>query len=131
MDIIKRILESFQGTLPADSKTAAAISRNADPAEISSIATSEGLHDLAGALFEALEEGGADNEKLDTSARVLPAVAERLREMRQRLPDDSETAGLIDAGASIEEISEAAQAEGLTSFATMLFEAEQETPDKP
>jgi hypothetical protein len=32
---------------------------------------------------------------------------------------------MIDRGASIEEISEAAQQEGLTSLATMLFEAEQ------
>lgn len=56
MDIIKRILESFQDILPNDSKTAAAISRNAGPAEISTLATSEGLHALAGALFEAEQE---------------------------------------------------------------------------
>lgn len=58
MDIIKQILDSFSGTLPTDSKTAAAIARNASPEEISTCASEEGLHALAGALFEAGEEGG-------------------------------------------------------------------------
>ncbi len=46
MDIIKQILDSFSGTLPNDSKTAAAIARNASPEEISACATEEGLHAL-------------------------------------------------------------------------------------
>jgi len=49
MDIIKQILESFSGTLPKDSETAAAISRGAGPEEIAACATAEGLHALAGA----------------------------------------------------------------------------------
>lgn len=126
MDIIKKILESFSGTLPTDSKTAAAIARNASPAEISSCATEEGLHALAGALFEACEEGGPGNAGLDSSARVGEALTERLREFRQEMPADCATARLIDAGASLEEISEAAQKEGLSSLTSLLFEAEQE-----
>jgi len=130
MDIIKQILESFSGTLPNDSKTAAAIARNAPPEEISACATEEGLHALAGALFEACEEGGSDNAALDSDSHVDSALISRLQEFRQALPPGCETAKLIDAGARIEEIAEAAQKEGLTSLATMLFEEEQEQ-DKP
>jgi hypothetical protein len=126
MDIIKQILESFSGTLPNDSKTAAAIARNAPPEEISACATEEGLHALAGALFEAGEEGGSANAALDGDSHVDSALTSRLQELRNQLPPACETARLIDAGARIEEISESAQKEGLTSFATMLFEAEQE-----
>lgn len=126
MDIIKQILESFSGTLPTDSKTAAAIARNANPAEISSCATEEGLHALAGALFDACEEGGRGNAVLDSSAHVSEALTERLREYREEMPADCATARLIDAEASLEEISEAAQNEGLSSLTSLLFEAEQE-----
>jgi hypothetical protein len=126
MEIIKQIIESARGTLPQGSRTAAAIERQASVEEISTCAAEEGLHSFAGALFEACEQGGADDETLDGSAKVLGAVGERLLEFRHELPGDCETARLIDAGASLEEISEAAQHEGLTSLATLLFEAEQE-----
>ncbi len=128
MELIKQILASFEGTLPNNSKTAAAIARGASPEEISACATEEGLHALAGALFEACEEGVTDESgaRLDNSPRVAGAVVERIKEFRQQLPPGCETARLIDAGASLEEISEAAQKEGLTSLASMLFEAEQE-----
>ena len=125
MELIKQILASFQGTLPNDSKTAAAIARGAPPEEISACATGEGLHALAGALFEACEEGSEDGH-LDSSARITGALAERLKEFRQELPPSCETARLIDAGASLEEISEAAEKEGLNALASMVFEAEQE-----
>ena len=125
MDLIKQILASFEGTRPTDSKTAAAIARGAGPEEISACATEEGLHALAGALFEACEEGGEDAH-LDGSARVTGALAERLKEFRQGLPPTCETARLIDAGARLEEISAAAEKEGLNALASMLFEAEQE-----
>ncbi len=126
MDIIKQILESFNGTFPTDSKTAAAIARNAPPEEISACATEEGLHALAGALFEAGEEGGRANADLDSDSHVASALTTRIQEFRRDLPPTCETAKLIDARARIEEISAAAQKEGLTSLATMLFEAEQE-----
>ena len=126
MDIIKQILESFSRTLPNDSKTAAAIARNAPPEEISACATEEGLHALAGALFEAGEEGGSNNAALDSDSHVSDVLVARLQEFRRELPTDCETSRLIDAGARLEEISEAAQKEGLTSLASMLFEAEQE-----
>jgi hypothetical protein len=125
MDLIKQILASFEGTLPNDSKTAAAIARGAGPEEISACATEEGMHALAGALFEACEEG-SDDGHLDGSARVTGALGERLKEFRQGLPPACETARLIDAGAGLEEISEAAEKEGLNALASMLFEAEQE-----
>ena len=127
MELIKQILASFADTLPNDSKTAAAIARGAGPEEISACASEEGLHALAGALFEASQEdGGQAGLPTDSTARVTGAVAARLREFRQQLPASCETARLIDGGASLEEISEAAQKEGLSSLATMLFEAEQE-----
>lgn len=63
---------------------------------------------------------------LDPSGLVEGELAARLKEFRQQLPAGCETAKLIDSGARLEEISEAAQKEGLTSLATMLFEAEQE-----
>ena len=126
MDIIKQILESFSNTLPTDSKTAAAIARNAPPEEISACATEEGLHALAGALFEACEEGGSANAGLDSDFHVAPVIPSRLQEFRKNLPPACETAKLIDGGAPIEDISAAAQREGLTSLATLLFEAEQE-----
>lgn len=127
--IIKQILVSFSGTLPSGSNTAAATARNADPEEISRCATEEGLHALAGPLFGACEQGGKDNVTLDSSARVSEVLPERLQEFRHQLPTDCETARLIDAGARLEEISEAAQQEGLNSLLSMLFEAEQEQND--
>jgi hypothetical protein len=126
MDIIKQILESFSSTLPTDSRTAAAIARNAPPEEISACATEEGLHALAGALFEAGEEGGSANASLDSDSHVANMITSRVQEFRRDLPPACETAQLIDRGAPIEEISAAAQREGLTSLATMLFEAAQE-----
>jgi len=126
MDIIRQILDSFSGTLPRNSKTAAAIARNATPAEISNCASDEGLHALAGALFEACEEGGENDARLDTAANVSPMLNERLREFRKELPSNSETSRLIDAGARLEDISAAAAKDGLTSLVSMLFEAEQE-----
>ena len=125
MELIKQILASFEGTLPNDSKTAAAIARGASPEEISACATEEGLHALAGALFEACEEGSEDTH-LDNSAQVTGALAERIKEFRQGLPPGCETARLIDARAGLEEISEAAEKEGLNALTSMLFEAEQE-----
>jgi len=89
-------------------------------------ATEEGLHALAGALFEAGEEGGSANADLDSDPHVASALTTRIQEFRRDLPPTCETAKLIDARARIEEISAAAQKEGLTSLATMLFEAEQE-----
>jgi len=125
MDAIQQILSSFRSALPNGSKTAAAIDRGAPPEEISVCATEEGLHALAGALFEACEQGLDAGPGADLDVSVGEAVAARLKEFRQQLPASSETAQMIDRGASIEEISEAAQQEGLTSLATMLFEAEQ------
>lgn len=126
MEIIKQILSNYSDTLPTDSKTAAAIARGAAPEEIAASASAEGLHALAGALFEALEEQNATGSAGESDNSVLGALDSRLREFRSQLPADSQTARAIDRGARLEEISEAAQAEGLTSLAAMLMEAEQE-----
>ena len=49
-----------------------------------------------------------------------------LRTFRDDLPHHSQTAAAIDRGASLEEISELAEEEGLHKLASVLFEAEQE-----
>lgn len=124
MDIFKQILASFEGNIPNDSKTAAAIARGAAPEEISECAAEEGLNSLASALF-----GASQNEAATTSDTIGiddAALAERLQEFRHNLPPSCEAARLIDAGAPLEEISEAAQKEGLSSLVALLVEAEQE-----
>lgn len=123
MELFKQILASFEGSIPNDSQTFAAIARGAGPEEVSACATSEGLHALAAALFEACEEGLAQD---DAQRPLSEVVASRLQEFRQQLPPDCRTAQLIDAKASLEEISEAAESEGLHSLAAMLMEVEQE-----
>lgn len=124
MGIVKQILASFEGSIPSDSKTAAAIARNATPEEISEYAAEEGLHALASALFEASQNEQATPS--DTVGIDDATLAERLQEFRRGLPPGCEAARLIDAGASLEEISEAAQKEGLTSLVALLVEVEQE-----
>ena len=123
------ILQSFRSDLPKDSRTAQAIDAGAGIEEISACATAEGLHALAGALFELLEEGGlqGDGGRAATSgAPVVEGLENRIREFRKQLPSGSKTAAKIDQSASLEEISECAEEEGLFSFAAMLAEAEQE-----
>ena len=124
MDVIKQVLSSFAGSIPSDTRTAAAIARGASPEEISECAAEEGLNALAAALFEACQ----NEPRLDADSPGISdiSLAERLKEFRQNLPAGCETVRLIDAGARLEEISEAAQQEGLTSLVAMLVEAEQE-----
>lgn len=124
MDIIKQILGSFEGSIPSDSKTAAAIRHGATPEEISECAAEEGLNALAAALFEASQNEQAASS--DTPGIGDSVLAERLRELRNGLSSSCEVARLIDAGASLEEISAAAQKEGLFSLVALLVEAEQE-----
>ena len=76
--------------------------------------------------FDIIGGGRRDLRPVRFHFVVLGALDSRLREFRGQLPDDSETARAIDRGARLEEISEAAQREGLTSLAAMLMEAEQE-----
>ncbi|QQS54727.1 MAG: hypothetical protein IPM89_02415 [Candidatus Competibacteraceae bacterium] len=53
-------------------------------------------------------------------------IAQLLQSCRSDLPDGSRTAAAIDRNASLEEISELAEGEGLHKLASVLFEAEQE-----
>ena len=53
-------------------------------------------------------------------------IDQMLQSFRSDLPRASKTAAAIDRGASLEEISELAEEEGLHKIATVLFEAEQE-----
>ena len=53
-------------------------------------------------------------------------ITEILQSFREDLPDHSKTATAIDQGASLADISNHAQAEGLHEIATVLFEALQE-----
>ncbi|NLF52801.1 MAG: hypothetical protein GX576_00080 [Thauera phenolivorans] len=126
MEMIQQILSNFRDTLPTNSKTAEAIARGASAEEIATSASAEGLHALSGALFEALEQQNATGSPGESDNSVLGALSTRLRDFRGQLPDDSATAQAIDRGAPLEEISEAAQQEGLSSLAAMLMEAEQE-----
>jgi hypothetical protein len=130
----KDILQSFRSDMPKDSKTARAIDAGADIEEISACASSEGLHALAGALFGLLEEGGLQSgggQAGASSTPVLEGLGNRIREFRKQLPNGSKTAAKIDQKATLEEISECAEEEGLFSFAAMLAEAEQEFLGKP
>lgn len=53
-------------------------------------------------------------------------IDQMLQSCRDDLPHHSKTAAAIDRGASLEEISELAEEEGLHKLASVLFEAEQE-----
>ncbi|MBZ4193981.1 MAG: hypothetical protein LAE24_06700 [Candidatus Contendobacter sp.] len=129
MKNIDHLLRSFRGDLPDNCRTAAAIDRCARLEEISELAEEEGFHQLASVLFEAeqeaLREGSAIAE--DPAA----ATDAFIRTIRQELPDGSKTAAAIDRGATWEEISELAEAEGLHQLASALFEAEQEQLRSP
>jgi len=120
MDTIKRIIEETKGSIPTNSRTAMAIRNNCRPETIAAFAVQDGLQSLAASLFSALEvgEGKAENP--------LACVRSRLIELQSTLPTNCQTAQLIAAGARLEEISEAAEEEGLVSVAAMLAEAEQE-----
>lgn len=120
MDTIKRIIDEAVGSIPSHSKTALAINAGLYPEKIASIATSEGLHEIAGAIFEAIQVGEAP------SSNALDIVRGRLLEFRKDLPASSQTAVLIDAGAPLDLISENAEEEGLFSLVAMLVEARQE-----
>ena len=120
---IDQVLASYRRDLPAGCKTAEAIDRGASLAEISEYAEQEGIHQLAAVLFEAEQE--ALEGDIDQPADWPQGVAEQIRAFRARLPADSSTARAIDRRASWEEISEAAEAEGVHTLAAMLFEAQQ------
>ena len=120
MDPVKRIIEESVGLIPQNSQTAMAIRHKCSPEMIATFAVKDGLQGLAASLFSALEVGEGKPEK------PLACVRSRLIEAYQGLPPNSEVAKLIASGARLEEISEAAECEGLTSIAAMLAEAEQE-----
>ena len=120
MDAVKRIIDEAKGAIPATSRTAIAIKNNCSPESIAAFAVRDGLQSLAASLFSALEVGEGAVEK------PLACVRTRLIEMCQDLPPHCQTAKLIASAARLEEISEAATQEGLTSIAAMLAEAEQE-----
>lgn len=120
MDTIKRIIDEAKGSVPIHSRTAMAIRNNCAPEGIAAFAVKDGLNALAASIFTALEVGDGAAEQ------PLACVRSRLVEAHQDLPPDSATARLIAAGARLEEISEAAQADGLYALVAMLVEAEQE-----
>jgi len=120
MDTIKRIIDEAKGSVPTHSRTAMAIRNNCAPEGIATFAVKDGLNALAASIFMALEVGDGTDKK------SLACVRTRLVEAYQDLPLDSATAKLIAHGARLEEISEAAQADGLNGLVAMLLEAEQE-----
>ncbi|BBU67883.1 hypothetical protein [Fluviibacter phosphoraccumulans] len=120
MDPVQRIIDETKGSIPLDSLTAIAIRNHCSAEVVASFAVRDGLQVLAASLFAALEVGESEGEK------PLACVRSRLVEMYQDLPPKCQTAVLIASGARLEEISEAAESEGLISIAAMLAEAEQE-----
>ena len=120
MDPVKRIIEESKGSIPTNSRTAMAIRNNCGAEAVAAFAVQDGLQTLAASLFTALEVGESKAEN------PLACVRTRLIELQSMLPSTCQTAKLISAGARLEEISEAAEEEGLVSIAAMLAEAEQE-----
>ena len=124
MKNIGQMLRSFRNDLPNNSRTAAAIDRDASLEEISELAEEEGLHQIASVLFEAEQEALRDgSDVVEDSAKATETF---IHEARKDLPESSRTAAAIDRGASWEEISELAEEEGLHQIASVLFESEQE-----
>ena len=129
MDQLAQILEGFHGSIPNDSRTAAAIARGAGPEEIGVCATADGLHGLAAALFDA-ELVHEFDEPPSPEESLTDQIVGILQNVREKLPPDCETARLINSGASLEEISQSAEREGLAALTAVLFEAEQEREHK-
>lgn len=121
---IKNVLQTFRRDLPNDSQTAQAIDRGASLGEISECAEQDGVHQLSAILFEAQQEDSQDRH--DSPLSLEAVVRERLTTFRTDLPDSSRTAKAIDSDASLGEITEAAEAEGLHELAAILFEAQQQ-----
>ena len=127
MDVLQGIISTFRHTIPANSETAKAIDHGESVEAICACATSEGLHDFASALFAAdVEEVQNDGGPIDADETLLENIEKVLAEYEHRLPPNCETARLIKAGAQLELISQAAEAEGLQDLVAILFEAEQE-----
>lgn len=120
MDAVKRILDEAKGSIPSNSLTAIAIANGCSPEDVAAFAVKDGLQSLASSLFSAIEVGTGKSEK------PLACVRSRLVEIYGDLPPNCQTAKLIASAARLEEISEAAEEEGLVSVAAMLAEAEQE-----
>ena len=120
MDPVKRIIDEAKGAIPLNSLTAIAIRSGCSAEDVASFAVKDGLQAFAASLFSALEVGESKPEK------PMACVRARLIEVYHDLPPKSQTAILIASAARLEEISEAAESEGLISIAAMLAEAEQE-----
>ena len=118
------ILQSFREDLPDRSQTAIAIDGGASLVDIANHAQAEGLHEIATVLFEAQQETLRDNPEATTDPTV--ATQAFIQDFRTRLPHGSQTAAAIDRGASWEEISACAEAEGVHQFAAALLNPEQE-----
>ena len=128
MKNLTAILQAFRTDLPNSSLTAQAIDRGALLNEITQAAATERIHQLAAILFEAEQEETQDNPDKEVDLETL--INKQILQLRAKLPDGSRTAKAIDRGATLEEISESAQEEGLSNLAATLFEAEQEKGGK-
>jgi len=127
MDVLQHIIETWRPMIPRDCATARAIDRQAPVEEICAAATSDGLTDFAAALFSAeVEVVQTGHDPIERDESLLDSIGQALADYESRLPHDSQTARLIRAGARLELISEAAEAEGFGDLAAVLFEAEQE-----
>lgn len=127
MDVLQQIISTYRHMIPTDCATARAIDRGASVEEICASATSDGLHDFAGALFSAeVEVVQTDQGPIEADETLLDNIDHVLADYEHRLPPNCETVRLIKSGAQLSLISEAAEAEGLHDLVAVLFEAEQE-----
>ena len=131
MDVLEQIVSTYRHIIPKDCETARAIERGASVEEICACATRDGLNDFASALFSAdVEVAHDDQGRIASDETLLDDIDSVLAEYEHQLPPNCETVRLIKAGAQLELISQAAQAEGLQDLVALLFEAEQEQIQK-
>lgn len=109
INTVDETIRLFRQTLPAGGDTAAAIDRQAGLTAISQCAAAEGLHALAGLLFQVEQAELYDNDEPDEVVQVAHA----LQEFRHYLPTASKTAAALERHAPWDEISQCAEAEGL------------------
>jgi len=117
MDVLKQIIETYRHMIPTDCETARAIDRGASVEEICASATSDGLHDFAGALFSAdIEVVQTNHGPIEADETLLDNIDQVLADYEHRLPPNCETVRLIKSGAQLELISSVVAARGARSF---------------
>lgn len=129
MNTLDEALRTFRQALPAASRTADAIDRHASLAELSRHAAAEGLHPLAGLLFEAQQAEPYGYRESDAVERVLNT----LRRFPHPISAASRTTAALERRASWEEIAKCAEGENLRQhlLAAVLCAAQRDRLRRP